>query len=63
METTKLLKEREAAQYLNLSVATLRTWRSTHRTNLRWHKLNRAVRYRISDLEAFLQSNAVEGRP
>ena len=61
METHKLLNERETAQYLNLSVATLRTWRSTRRVNLRYHKIGRAVRYSISDLEKFLQSSAVEG--
>lgn len=61
MEKTQLINEVEAAKYLGLCVATLRAWRSTRRVNLRYHKIGRAVRYRIEDLEAFLQSSAMEG--
>ena len=61
MSTDKLLNEFEAAEYLRLSVATLRTWRSTRSQNLRFIKLGSSVRYRISDLETFVDSSTREG--
>jgi excisionase family DNA binding protein len=60
MQTSNLISEIEAAKYLGLCVATLRAWRCTRRVNLRYHKIGRAVRYRIEDLEAFIQSAVVE---
>ena len=41
------LKEHEVADYLGLSVSTLRNWRYTG-TNLRFHRFGGAVRYSIS---------------
>jgi excisionase family DNA binding protein len=61
MNQKKLVSESEAAQYLGICVATLRAWRSTRRVKLQYFKIGRAVRYRIEDLEAFLQSAAMEG--
>jgi len=55
----KLMNEHEAAQYLGLSVFTLRAWRSQRRGPV-FVRLGRAVRYRPDDLEAFLNEAAVE---
>jgi excisionase family DNA binding protein len=57
METT-MMTEHEAAQKLGISVVTLRAWRCTRRVSLKYYKVGRAVRYRESDLEAFIQSVA-----
>jgi len=54
-----LLNEHEAAQFLGLSVFTLRAWRSQRRGPV-FVKLGRAVRYRPDDLEAFLNEAAVK---
>jgi predicted DNA-binding transcriptional regulator AlpA len=53
----RLLKEREAASALNLSIRTLRNWRVLGR-GPPFLKLGRAVRYRRSDIEVW-QNEAV----
>ncbi|MGE5525215.1 MAG: helix-turn-helix domain-containing protein [Rhodospirillaceae bacterium] len=54
-----LLNEREAAETLHVSTGTLQVWRSTRRYPLPFVKIGRAVRYRRSDLEAFIKSRTV----
>ena len=54
------VNESVAAQYLGLSVATLRKWRANG-DGPAWHKFGRAVRYRISDLDAFAEDARVGG--
>lgn len=44
-----------AAAFLGLSTVTLSTWRSTGRYGLPYIKTGRLVKYRQSDLEAFLE--------
>lgn len=51
--TCRLLKESEAAQILNLEVATLRRWRWSGR-GPRFLKLGGAVRYDPQTLKAYL---------
>lgn len=50
-----LLDETEAAQYLTLSPGTLSVWRSTGRYSIPFVKVGRRVRYRRSDLLAWLE--------
>lgn len=50
----------EAAEYLGLSVATLRTWRCRGK-GPSYVKLGRSVVYRIVDLEAYLEDNLIGG--
>jgi excisionase family DNA binding protein len=53
----------QAAQFLNIPVATLAIWRSTGRVHLPFAKLGgKHVRYRRSDLEAFL-TGSMRGGP
>lgn len=61
MDTTGLLKEKEAAAFLSLSVVTLRAWRCNRRVPLAYVKLSRAIRYRVSDLEKFVADSTVGG--
>jgi len=58
-DTTRALTEREVAEMLGLSVATLRAWR--HRgKGPRFLRLGRSVRYLSSDLDAFVRASAVD---
>ncbi len=56
----QLRNEAEAAQILDLKPGTLQVWRSTKRYPLAYVKVGRLVRYRQSDLEAFLAARTVE---
>ena len=53
--SSPLLKEGEAAEILNLEVATLRRWRFSGR-GPRYLKLGGAVRYEPVDIEAFKEA-------
>ncbi len=55
--TRPLLNEHEVAALLGLSVATMRRWRLL-RCGPRWLKLNSAVRYRLEDINAYLDEVA-----
>jgi excisionase family DNA binding protein len=55
--SSDLLTTEEAAGYLNTSKATLETWRCTKAVNLPFVRLGRAVRYRRSELDRWLQQN------
>jgi len=60
-DTTRALTEREVADLLGLSVATLRAWR--HRgKGPRFLRLGRLVRYLRSDLADFVRASAVDTR-
>ena len=61
-DTTRALTEREVAELLGLSVATLRAWR--HRwKGPRFLRLGRSVRYLPSDLQDFVRASAVDTKP
>jgi excisionase family DNA binding protein len=55
-KTSGLFTEAEAADYLDLAPSTLSVWRATKRYPLKYIKVGRLVRYRRSDLEAWLES-------
>jgi excisionase family DNA binding protein len=55
-----LLDEVQAAQHLSVSPGTLSVWRSTGRYQLPFLKVGRKVRYRLSDLDAWLESRTRE---
>ena len=58
--TRELVDEKEAAQFLDNSPGTLSVWRSTGRYNLPFIKIGRNVRYRRSDLIAWLEKRTRE---
>ena len=61
MEHDELLTERQAAQLLTWTVKTLQARRWLKQPPV-YLKLGRSIRYRRSDLEAFLEDCAVEPR-
>lgn len=56
-----LMKPEAAAAYMDFSIHTLSTWRATKRHPLKYYKIGREVRYRKSDLDAFLASQLQSG--
>ena len=50
-----LLSRKEAARYLKVNPGTLAVWDCTKRYDLKPLKVGRAVRYRKSDLDRFLE--------
>ena len=54
----KLLDDKQAAEYLTLSPGTLSVWRSTGRYALPFVKIGHRVRYRLSDLDAWISSRS-----
>lgn len=54
-----LLTEQQAAALLGVQPTTLQVWRSTRRYPLAFIKVGRLVRYRLSALQAFLDSREV----
>jgi excisionase family DNA binding protein len=53
----QLLTEDETAEVLAIKPQTLASWRCRGVNDLPFIKIGRAVRYRRSDLEAFMQRN------
>ncbi|MBV5295401.1 MAG: helix-turn-helix domain-containing protein [Curvibacter lanceolatus] len=51
----QMLDDKAAAALLDVTPGTLSVWRSTGRYNLPFVKVGRKVRYRHSDIEAWLQ--------
>ena len=54
--TSDLLDENEAAKLLSLAAGTLSVWRSTGRYGVPFVKVGRLVRYKRTDLEAWISS-------
>ena len=52
-----LMSTDKAAAYLGVKPATLQVWRSTNRSRLAFVKVGGLVRYRKSDLDAFIEQN------
>lgn len=55
-----LITRIEAAHYLGIKAATLATWASTKRYPLPLIKVGRCVKYRKSDLDAFINQNTIK---
>ncbi len=55
-----LLTPKETSQLIGVGNDTLAVWRSTKRYNLPYIKVGRLVRYRLSDVEAFLNRRTME---
>jgi len=59
---SNLLTSDEAALLMGIQPKTLATWRSTQRYNLPYVKLGRSVRYRLVDLENFIEERTIDTR-
>lgn len=55
----RMLTEDEAAAALGLKSQTLSAWRSLQRYDLPYVRVGRLVRYRLSDVQAFVNRNTV----
>jgi excisionase family DNA binding protein len=58
-EVSRLMTCEEAAEYLNVRAQTLAVWRTTKRYQIPYLKIGAGVRYRKSDLDAWLESRTV----
>jgi hypothetical protein len=58
MGTCKLLTDKQAAEYLNIGLQTLRNWRGLRR-GPDYVKLGRAIRYSETDLLSFTESRKI----
>ena len=56
-----LLDEKSAAEILGVSPGTLSVWRCVRRYPLPFVKVGKSVRYRMADLEHFIESRTVGG--
>ena len=56
-----LLTRKQAADFLGIKPQTLAVWATTRRYGLAYVKVGSRVRYRLSDLERFLESRVVGG--
>jgi excisionase family DNA binding protein len=54
-----MLTRREAAEYLGIRPQTLASWACNGRYGLRFIKIGKCVRYKIADLDAFVERRAV----
>ena len=57
----QLLTRREASDFLGIQENTLAVWATNKRYKLPFYKVGRLVKYRISDLEKFIQENQKGG--
>lgn len=56
-----LLSNDEAAEYLGVTPRTLEVWRCTKRQQIPYIKVGRLVKYRKTDLDAWLAAHLVGG--
>ncbi len=54
-----LLSRKEAADYLGVKLGTLDNWVSTKRYPLKYYKVGRLVKYKLEDLDAFIEAGAI----
>lgn len=59
LQVDPLVDENGAAKFLQVKPNTLTNWRCTKRYPIPYIKVGRCVRYRVSDLLQFMESNRV----
>ena len=60
-EIPKLLNTKQAAEYLGINRDTLAVWRCNKTYTLRYVKVGHLVKYRINDLDDFINQRIVGG--
>lgn len=61
MNFTHAVNDTQAAEFLGVKPQTLRAWRSRNTVHIPFFRIGRAVRYRISDLQAYVDKQMVTG--
>ncbi len=61
LQPNELITEDEAADLIGVRPQTLAVWRSTGRYDLPFIRVGRLVRYRVCDLETWIQDRRVSG--
>lgn len=56
LEADRLLTREQAAEFLGVTSGTLAVWASVGRYGLKFKKVGRSVRYKLSDLQEWLDS-------
>lgn len=59
-DASRLLTPNQVAEILGVDVETLNVWRTTKRYKLHYVKAGRLVRYRLSDLNQFIESRTIQ---
>ncbi len=57
----KMLTRKEASEILNVKEGTLATWACNKRYDLKYYKVGSKVLYKLSDIQQFLERNAMGG--
>lgn len=60
--TSNLLTRKEAADYLGVKEDTLAVWACNKRYILPMVKVGRLVKYKLSDLNAFIETRTIYGK-
>ena len=60
IHNSELLTREEAAEYLGISKSTLANWACTRKFTIPYCRVGRSVRYRKSDIEAFIKGGEVD---
>lgn len=60
---SELLSRKEAAAYLGVAEQTLAIWKCTKRYDLPYVKIGKLVKYKKSDLDAFIARNVQSAQP
>lgn len=55
----KLLSSKETARILGLSSRTLDVWRCNGKIHIPFVKIGRSVKYRLSDIESYIQQQTM----
>jgi len=58
-EIQSLLTPDQVAKYLGITTRSLANWRSSGSEDLPWTKAGGSIRYRLSDVDAYLSQNTV----
>lgn len=62
-QSETLMRPEEVATALKVEVETLNVWRCTKRYPLPYVKIGRCVRYRASDVQAFIEAHCMNTPP
>jgi excisionase family DNA binding protein len=58
-EKSELVNRKLAAEFLGCKENTLAVWATNKRYNLPFYKIGRLVKYKISDLEKFIENGVI----